>query len=278
MMDHEKLIRNAIPQTMNLLTPPMDYFSEFVSREGHYNRFNLINCVNYHKAVAQFFAFQKAEAYGMLGFCYDRLGESAQAQAAYRQAISLNPEYFWPYYDLGVIHYSQAKYSQAEDYFTQALEHDPRKTLVLLSYSKVYNDVKASQQGGGYDYFNGIKQGRTGAFILLMDSLYKTGAFEPLFKVAVNGIKEEMDVQGIFYYYAGAGAFHLKSYQKAAEFLQIALQKDPRNSDALLYLGRCLQAADKPQMAQALFSKAAWLHEQGGQALEAYLKARVRFF
>lgn len=276
-LDYHKLTENAVPQTMSRLTPPMDYFSEFVDKEGKYDRFKLMNCVNYHQAVADFFVFQKAEAYGMLGFCYDRSGQRSQAISSYRQAIALNPDYFWPYYDLGVIYYSQAQYAKAEEYFRQAIEQSPVKSLLLLSRSKVYNDVRLSKKDGEYDFLEGLKQGRAKAYILLMDSLSKTGAYDDLLKTALYGLKEGLDTQGIFYYYVGLAAFYQKSYNQAVEFFQMALQKDPDNADALMYMGMCLHIANKEEMAQDLMRKAALLHAEEG-ATAPYLKARVRFF
>src|ERR1035437_6942210 len=77
--DYHQFRDNAILQTMSRLTPPMDYFTEFVDKQDHYDRFKLMNCINYHQAVAHYFVYQKAEAYGMLGFCYERLGQRPQA-------------------------------------------------------------------------------------------------------------------------------------------------------------------------------------------------------
>ena len=59
-------------------------------------------------------------------------------------------------------------------------------------------------------------------------------------------------------------AFYQKSYQKAMGLLQIALQNDAHNADALYYFGMCLQVAGKEDMAQEIVSKAALLHQQGG--------------
>jgi tetratricopeptide (TPR) repeat protein len=277
LLDYQELAGNAVPQTLSRLTPPMDYFSEFVDKEGQYDSLKLMNCVNYHKAVGDFFAFQKAEAYGMLGFCYERLGEQSRAVSAYHQAIALNPDYFWPYYDLGVISYHQSQFARAADYFEQAIELSPVKTLVLLSRSKVYNDVRLSKEAGSYDYLEGLKQGRVKAYILLMDSFSKTGAYDALWKTALYGLKEGLDTQGVFYYYAGVAAFHQKYYQQSVQLLQISIQDDPENADALMYMGMCLHAAGKDDIAQLLMKKAALLHEQQGDSAP-YLKARVRFF
>ncbi len=278
-LDYHKLVNNAVPQTMSRLTPPMNYFTEFMDKKDHYNYFNLMNCINYHKAVAQFFAFQKAEADGMLGFCYERLGQEPQAVASYQQAIAFNPDYFWPYYNLGIIFYREGQYPRAADYFRQAIEQNPVKTIILLSRSKVYNDVKLSDNMGGlYNPLESLKQGRANAYILMMDSLCKTGSYELLWQTAMNGLKEGLDTQGIFYYYAGVAAYFQKSYQKAIDLLQMALQIDPHNADALLYIGECLSRAGKTDMAQLFISKAAQLHQQEGSIIEQYLKPRVRFF
>ena len=176
LFNYNKLISNAIPQTINQLTPAIDYFSEFIDKDDHYDRFKLVDCVNYHKAVGYFFSFQKAEALGMEGFCSERLGKTKDAIESYQQSIALNPDYFWPYYNLGVIAYRQAQYAKAADYFHQALELDPRKTIVLLFNSKVYNDVKLSDPGRNYDYLQGLQQGRHEAYILMMVSVSKAVA------------------------------------------------------------------------------------------------------
>ncbi len=279
LLDYNALLRNTIPQTLSRLTPPIDYFTEFVDKKDHYNLFILTNCINYHKAVMHFYPVQKAEALGMLGFCYERLGKQSQSIEAYAQAIAANPDYFWPYYNLGVIYYRQGQYSKAADYFLQAIEREPVRTIVLLARSKVYNDVKLSKNNGPYDYLAGLKEGRTEAYILLMDSLSKTANYEQLWNIAIIGIKENPDEQSIFYYYAGLAAFYEKSYQKSAEFLQASLQNNPNNSDAFLYLSMCFQAVGREDLAKEILKKAYLLHEQGSDTIKPYLTAaRVRFF
>ncbi len=189
-LDYQKLRDNAVLQTMSRLTPPMDYFAEFVNKDDHYDRFKLMNCINYHQEVIHYFVYQKAESYGMIGFCYDRLGRESQAIASYNQAIAINPDFFWSYYDLGVIYYRKGQYSQAADYFHQALLQDPVKTLVLLSKSKVYNDVNLSRLKGPTDYLENLKQGHTQTYLLMMDSaqlfMSKSGPTEQHLKPRVR--------------------------------------------------------------------------------------------
>lgn len=274
MLDYHQFINNAVPQTMSRLTPPVDYFKEFVDRDGNYDRFKLMDCIYYHKKVAGYFVYQKAEALGMLGFCYERSGERPQAIDAYQQAIASNPNYFWPYYDLGVIYYDQAQYARAADYLQQAVEQDPVKSIILLTRSKVYTDVS----GGQYDFIQGLKQGRVQAYALLMDSLTKTGSYGQLGRVAIYGLKEGLGEESLFYYYAGLAAFNQKSFVNAIGFLHAAIQADPYNADAYYYLGLCLRLAGKDDLAGVFLSQAAQLHQHGDSEIKKYLKARVRFF
>jgi len=147
-----------------------------------------------------------------------------------------------------------------------------------LSRSKVYNDVNLSRQEGPKDYFQSLKEGRAEAFILMMDSLYKTGSYAQLWKISMEGLKEGLDIQGIFYYYAGVACFYQKSYKQAIEFFQVALQNDPHNADALMFMGMCLKMASKQDVAQVFIDRAAQMHQNGEQVIEQYLKPQVRFF
>jgi tetratricopeptide (TPR) repeat protein len=277
-LDTHKLMGNTVPTTLSRLTPPVDYFAGFMDRHDHYDDFKLMNCINYHKAVAYFFDFQRADAEGMLGFCYERLGHEGLAVESYRQAIASNADYFWPYYDLGVIYYRKGQYPKAEDYFGQALNQNPVKNYILLSRSKVYNDVRLSKENGTYDFLQGLKEGRTNAYMMMLDSFFKSSAWVELGNAAVYGIKEGMDTHGLFYYFAGVSLFYQKSYPKAVEFLQLAIQNDPTNADAFAYLGMCLHALGNEPMAQIMMHKASQLHQQGGLDIKQFLKPDVRFF
>ena len=278
-LDYSLLINNAVPQTLSRLTPPIDYFAEFVDRTSNYDKYKLMNCINYHQAVAHFYKYQKSEAYGMLGFCYERLGQKDQAIDSYQQAIKTTPDNFWPYYNLGVIYYNQGQYSKAQDYLYQAIEQSPVKTLFLISRSKVYNDVKLSMTVGSYDYIQGLKEGRIEAYALLMESLSKAGSFAQLEKVALNGLNEKLGAEGVFYFYAGLAAFNSKSLTNAVLFLKESVQHDPNSSDAYYYLGLCFRLAGRDDIATQLLAKADQLHQQGANSqIKTYLNARVRYF
>jgi len=277
-LDYHALVNNAIPQTMSRLTPPIDYFDDFISKQNNYDRFKLMDCIYYHKAVAKYFPFQKAESLGMMGFCYERLGQKQLAIDAYKQSIASNPDYFWPYYDLGVIFYNQNQYSKAAEYFQNAAEEDPVKTIVLLSRSKVYNDVRLSDGTGSYNVIQSIKEGQKQAMILMMESLNKLGLYDQLLAVAINGIKQGTDDEGIFYYYAAVAAYYQKYYPQSLRFLQISLQANANNPDAYLYMGMGLKMVGQEGPAQLFIQRASLMNKQGISTLKKYLNPQVRFF
>ena len=77
---------------------------------------------------------QKAEAYGMLGFCYYYLGDVKSALQAFEEAHRVNPKFFWFSYNLGAIYFNLKDYPKAQEYFKQAVGND-----INLSYSYILN-------------------------------------------------------------------------------------------------------------------------------------------
>ncbi len=276
-LDYPKAKGNAVAQTMSRFVPGIHYFGDFVDKHDHFDEFKLHQCIAYHKRVINFFPFQKSEAYQMLGFCYDRLGNTAMAIQSYQASIKANPEYFWPYYNLGIYAYRKGNYSKAVNYFQQALQKDLKINMLLMLRSKVFTDVRLSDRPD-YNVFEGIKDGREVAYIFMMESLFKIGAYDQLLGTALAGLKEGFGDQDIFLYYAGKAAFCQKSYEKAVELLQLALQKNPHNPDALLYMGLCMRVAGKEDLAKNFSVMARQELRQQGSAIEKYLNTGIRFF
>ena len=81
------------------------------------------------------------EAYVLLGFCYYHDGRMDEAITAYQRASQLNPAFFWPYYNLGVIYFNQKNYTAAAPYFKQAAATDPRETLREIFTSHIYMEI-----------------------------------------------------------------------------------------------------------------------------------------
>ena len=186
---YSKFKSNAVEQTMSRLVPRTHYFKEFIYPKDHFDEYNLRLCINYHKRVAEFFPFQKAEAYGMLGFCYERLGNTDQSINYYQRSLEVVPYYFWPNYNLGIIYFKKGQYEKAFTNFKEALGKDLKTNMMLLSRSKVYNDVRVSDPGD-YNFLTGLIQARQTTYIYLMQSLLKLGRYQDLYQSALLGLNE----------------------------------------------------------------------------------------
>ena len=278
-VDYPKIRKNAVDQAMNRLGPPVSYFKDFLVPHEHYDAFKLHQCIYYHKRVVDFYSFEKSEAYGMMGFCYDRLGDLESANKFYQAAVDVNPNYFWPYYNLGVNAYKKKDYSQAVNHFQRVLERNVKINLYLLYRSKVYTDVRLSDPDyADYNYLEGLRDGREAAYIFMLECLSKLGAYNQLFEVAILAIKEGIGDQDIFYYYAGLAMYYQKSYERALELLRIAVQKNSQNVDAYYYLGLCMRDSGKEILSQKFLDISKQLYLQQGSAIEKRLSSGVKFF
>src|SRR6185436_367433 len=95
---------------------------------------------NYYEKITRYLPHQR-EAYVFLGFCYQYLGKIPEAAQAFQQAIQLDPNFFWSYYNLGVILFNKGDYKGASQLFKRALEVDIKQTLQTMSQSYIYLEI-----------------------------------------------------------------------------------------------------------------------------------------
>jgi len=257
---------------MNRMVPYFDYFSDLSQSQ-------LQQCVYYHQKVVDFYPFQRSEGYQMMGYCYDRLAKPSNALKAFQKAMESNPNYFWPYYNLGLESYKAGQWQRAINYFQQALQTDLRFNIILLAHSKIFLDVRLSnRKNPDYDFLGALREGSENAYIFMMESQGNLKDYKKLFETSMIGLKQEIGDPDIFYFYAAKAAFHLKLYDQSIELLKSSIQNNPNNYEAYLYLGMCMRLVGKEDVAQALKFKADQLHLAQSSAIERRLNSGVRFF
>jgi len=92
--------------------------------------------IKFYKRVIKYFP-NRADAHGMLGFCYYHMGDKGQALIYYRKAAELEPSIFWFHYNLGVIFFQKGFIDYARRFFYRALQTDPVNTLDYIRSSRV---------------------------------------------------------------------------------------------------------------------------------------------
>jgi eukaryotic-like serine/threonine-protein kinase len=134
------------------------------------------------------------ETLRLLAAAYQKTGNTAVAEEAFRRAVSLRPNYWGLYNAFGSFYYNQARYVDAAEQFRKAIQ------LAPLNYSAYSN---------------------LGAIYLLL------GRYEE----AVDLLRQSSALRPSFESYGNLGAayFYMGSYQDSAESLQQALKIDDKD-------------------------------------------------
>jgi tetratricopeptide (TPR) repeat protein len=83
-----------------------------------------------------------ADAHTDLGDALHRQGKYSEAEAASREAIRLDPALAWAHNNLGSALYGQQKYAEAEAAFREAVRLDPGNAVMRRHLGKTLNELK----------------------------------------------------------------------------------------------------------------------------------------
>jgi len=166
--------------------------------------------------------YNSDEALRSLAQAYQALGNATAAESAYREAITLRPNYWGVYSGFGAFYVSQARYANAAEMFTKAIQLAP---LNWRGYSNL------------------------GAILI----------YEGRYEDAVEKLKQSIALRPTFAAYGNLGGayFYLRRYPEAAESLQQALKIDDKDWKNWGSLGDALyQVPAKRGEALAAYRKA----------------------
>jgi len=127
----------------NFATGSYDYLIDLMESRVRRNPARIEEYEHYYKMLIAY-VHERADAYGMLGFCAYHLEKNQKAIAYYQKAIEINPHFFWFHYSLGVIYFNEGMYEQAGESFVHARAVVPDGTLKFLFTSKVYQPILAT--------------------------------------------------------------------------------------------------------------------------------------
>lgn len=139
-VDPDKVQTRARTTTLNQLIPSFAYLAQWKRGSGNIDKQKMKDYERYYKKVAEYIP-GRADAYSMLGFCYYHLGERDKAIVSYQKAAVLNPHFFWPYYNMGMIFFKDGEYQESAEMFEKALRTDLKNALIFMRSSKIYQDI-----------------------------------------------------------------------------------------------------------------------------------------
>ncbi len=136
-IDYKKIRLQDHINKLNAIKPAsFRFLIEFARQPERFNAQGLLPYLYFYQTMTDYFP-GLAEAHGMLGFGLYYLGKYPKAAADFKKAIELQPDFFWFYYDLGVIYFKQGNYEQAIASLQSALKTDPQKALDFIKNSSV---------------------------------------------------------------------------------------------------------------------------------------------
>jgi len=155
-------------RALNYMTPQsFDFLLEKKTDENSYQRKDIIEFIRFFKLVDEYMP-TRADTNHLLGYCYAYGGNTEKAIETLKKAISINPNFFWPYHTLGVLYYQRKEYKKAAAFLEQAVRIKPEETLQFIHSSQnLYRLVLRRTFNYEYNFSQRISQGYEDAYIIL---------------------------------------------------------------------------------------------------------------
>ena len=251
---------------------------EFVNDPRSAPKAKLQEYVQYYEKVVDFLPTARGEAYEILGFCYYYLGQYRQSLTAYIKASRINPKFFWPHYNLGVIYFERGYYEKAVESFDKALATKLNDNFDVINNSKVFNPILMSSYQFISETMLRLKTAYRDSHVLLVLSYYYLHNFVEMFRCARTAIASNLNEDGSFYYYAGLAAYKMGLYKEAAYFLQEYTAKNSDFANAFYYLGLSLRALGNEDLSARALGRAKLLRQTEGTEILMAGDVRLQMF
>lgn len=230
------LLNKSMPQSF-------DYLIKLDEKTELPVRYKLQEFASYYENVTLF--APSADAFGLLGYCYHYLGFQEKSMEAYRKAIQMKPNFFWFYYNLGILSYKNGSYQNAALLFQKALETKTKDNINLVFSSRIYYPL-LSAEGINYSKLQQrLVDGRRKSYELVILSYLHLQNYTDILYLATQILESSFKEKDAFYYYAALSSFLLDEHKQAIFFLQEYLKRLPDNPKAQHLLKEILTNKDK---------------------------------
>ena len=233
-------LQQARSSTLNRFMPNFDYLVLSQIQQENLDKKKMQEYFDYYQLV-DIYMPNRADTQGTLGYCAYALGKEDTALNFYKRAVQLFPQSFAFQYNLGALYFKRGQYEIAKNYFTQALQTDPRLNLQFTFTSRLYYPLLPPSQNPEATALAHVKLQYERCFRLLVLTLEKLGKDEPAFQTAVQATLQSFPDDTFFYLHAGKAAYRLGWHSQTIAFLQKALIKKPQDPETLRLLGLSLR-------------------------------------
>ena len=250
------------------MIPSFEHFAKVLEKKEAVDQEKFEGYANYFENVVKYIP-QRADAFCLLGFCYYSLGKERGATEAYKEAMAINPHFFWPYYNLGVKAFQNARYEEAVEILSKAVALRPEMTLTYIFSSKVYSPILTLIPDYSKKMETRLERGYYRSYQMLVLSCFLLRDFSRSFIYANYALSQNFEPRDFFYYYAGIAAYELKEFERASVLFKTCIEINPARSEAVSFLGRSLKELGEEDLSARVLSQVeGFVRKEGSSLLE----------
>jgi len=173
---YEDSLKKSQFVTLNYYIPDLSSLTAFINSNAPLTHEHITHYQSYYQKVAEI--THSAEAYSMLGFCSFYEGDFESSAQFFQRSLTLNPTFFWNYYNLGLILLKSGQNEKALVILSEGLKLNPLETLKTMVSSPIFIQIYTSDSAKGNNVinylFNNLQQGYAQAKALALMSCVKT--------------------------------------------------------------------------------------------------------
>lgn len=270
-IDYDSIIYKFKIQTLNRIRPlNFNYLVDTWEEHRPFDPAKLKDYIYYYTQVTK--AVEgRADAYGLLGFCYYKIGETQKSIEAYQESIRINPEFYWAYHNLAVIYFKAQQYEKASEIITKGLRLDVEKTMLSIYNSPqiylplVVRGVQKHKIDEPEQFvLDQLEDGFRDGYLMWVLGYFYLNDYPSTLRAADITLNASLEKKLVFNYYAGLAAYELKQYALALKFFEASIREDDTFADAYHYLGECAKAMGQEKIAAVAQIRAELLKSKPG--------------
>ena len=263
--------RLRIKALNHLMPPSFDHFIDVVENGKDKNEGKFKDYRRYFKDLTQYIPYNPA-GHGLRAYCAYQLGKEKEAKEYFEKAIKQNPNFLWFLYNLGWMSYTKGEYKEAINYFEQARNTILKDNFLFIFKSKAYFPIFKRYEGREKELQAKLEKrmvhGYEKSYRALVLSHFKRGDFDKVLSLSREGMNPNFKNQEFFLYYAGVALYELGQNISAGKYLEQTIKRNPKNQDAVRYLGLIMQRLKREESAQSFFNRAKQLDQLQDQGFD----------
>ena len=231
--DERVVQKRVMVERVNIHIPDFGQLAKVISGKsvGTRNEEVLLAGIKYFKFITDW-APDHFDAYVVRGVCEYDLGNYAEAEEALKRALVLQSNYFWSYYDLGMLYFNSGVYQAARGFLEGALARVGSYDAKVLMESKVFSDLLRADEDrpSGSEMVSALRN----LHMAVAASCFILGDYACAEESSDAGRK--MMGGPDFLVLSGVASFQRGDDIRAVKFLTEAIAKDPSSGAAHFFL------------------------------------------